>query len=162
MPARLSCRACSCGTRAARRRSTPQFRASAGGATSSSKPILLGVYGLGLLVLPATFSAFWPWKIDAFHAQTYSAIFITAAAGTWLISSHAPREELVALGAAQLALGLLSAIGLALTDAAVKRVDWAAPGAWAWLALFALIAATGLVKLLAGLGRSRAPAFARP
>ena len=146
-------------------RGTPPVNAAISGAGwrryFQLETILLGLYGLGLLILPATFSAFWPWKIDAFHAQTYSAIFITAAAGTWLISSHAPREELVALGAAQLALGLLSAIGLALTDAAVKRVDWAAPGAWAWLALFALIAATGLVKLLAGLGRARAPAFAR-
>jgi hypothetical protein len=112
------------------------------------------------LILPATFSAFWPWKIDAFHAQTYSAIFITAAAGTWLISPHAPREELVALGAAQLALGLLSIIGLALTDAAVKRVDWAAPGTWTWLLLFGLIAVTGLVKLFGGLTRARTAALA--
>ena len=74
---------------------------------------LLGLYGLGLLVAPSTFSAFWPWKIDAFHAQTYSAIFIAAAAGAWLIARQAPREELVALGAAQLALGLLSIVGLA-------------------------------------------------
>ena len=77
-----------------------------------AEAVLLGLYGLGLLILPGTFSAFWPWKIDVFHAQTYSAIFITAAAGTLLISAHAPREELVALGAAQLALGLLSILAL--------------------------------------------------
>ena len=132
-------------------RETPPVAAAVSGAGWRryllAEAILLGLYGLGLLVAPSTFSAFWPWKIDAFHAQTYSAIFITAAAGAWLISSHAPREELVALGAAQLALGLLSIVGLAVTDAAVKRVDWAFPGTWVWLVLFALIAATGLVKL---------------
>jgi hypothetical protein len=145
-------------------RGTPPVQAAISGAGwrrfFQAETILLGLYGLGLLILPATFSAFWPWKIDAFHAQTYSAIFITAAAGTWLISSHAPREELVALGAAQLALGLLSAVGLGVTDAAVKRVDWAALGTWTWLVLFLLIAATGLLKLLVGLGRARTAALA--
>jgi len=125
-----------------------------------AEAVVLGLYGLGLLILPATFSAFWSWKIDAFHAQTYSAIFITAAAGTWLISAHAPREELVALGAAQLALGLLSIIGLVLTDAVVKRVDWSAPGTWAWLLLFAAIAVTGLIKLRGGLARVSTAALA--
>lgn len=121
--------------------------------------ILLGLYGLGLLILPAIFSAFWPWKIDAFHARTYSAIFLTAATGTWLISRHAPREELVALGAAQLALGALTVVGLAVTDAAVKRVDWSLPGTWAWLALFALIGVAGATKLFAASARARpAPA----
>ena len=90
-------------------RGTPPVAAAVSGAgwrrTFQLEAVVLALYGLGLLILPATFSAFWPWKIDAFHAQTYSAIFITAATGTWLISSHAPREELVALGAAQLALG---------------------------------------------------------
>ena len=83
-------------------RGTPPVAAAMSGAGwrryFQAEAVLLGLYGLGLLILPATFSAFWPWKIDAFHAQTYSAIFITAAAGTWLISAHAPREELVALG----------------------------------------------------------------
>ena len=73
---------------------------------------------------------------------------------------HAPREELVALGAAQLALGLLSIVGLVVTDAAVKRVDWAFSGTWVWLALFALIGATGFVKLAGGLRRVRTAAFA--
>jgi hypothetical protein len=145
-------------------RGTPPVAAAMSGAgwrrCFQAEAVLLGLYGLGLLILPPTFSAFWPWKIDAFHAQTYSAIFITAAAGTWLISAHAPREELVALGAAQLALGLLSIIGLALTDAAVKRVDWAAPGTWVWLLLFALIAVTGFIKLFGGLRRSRTEALA--
>jgi hypothetical protein len=111
--------------------------------------LILGLYGLGLLVAPTVFSAFWPWPIDVFHAQVYSAIFITAAAGTWLLSRHAPREELVALGAAQLALGALAVIGLVITDSAVKRVDGAAAGTWLWIALFGLIGLSGVIKLAA-------------
>jgi len=42
-----------------------------------------------------------------------------------------------------------------ITDAAVHRVDWSAAGTWLWLAMFALIAATGLVKLGAGLRSSQ-------
>lgn len=119
---------------------------------------LFWAYGLGLIVFPATFTAFWPWKIDAFHAQVYSAIFITAGTGNQLLARGAPREELVALGAAQLALGVLAITGLVITDAAVKRVDWSASGTYLWLALFGLIAATGLVKL----GAAFAKGAARP
>jgi hypothetical protein len=115
----------------------------------TAEAVILVLYGLGLLAVPSTFAAFWPWGIDAFHGQVYSAIFITAGVGAWLLSRHAPREELVALGAAQLVLGALAVIGLALTDAAVKRVDWTAPGTWLWIALFGLIAVSGLVKLAA-------------
>ena len=67
--------------------------------------VLLGLYGLGLLICRRPSARSGHGRSTPFHAQTYSAIFITAATGTWLISSHAPREELVALGAAQLALG---------------------------------------------------------
>ena len=112
---------------------------------------LFGVYGLGLLLLPEFSGSFWPWKIDAFHAQTYSAIFLTGAAGLWLLARGAPREELITVGGAQLALGALPIIGLIITDAAVKRVDWSAIGTWVWIAVFAAIAITGLAKLRTGL-----------
>jgi hypothetical protein len=116
--------------------------------------LAFGVYGLGLLVLPAIFAGFWPWPTDAFHAQVYSAIFLAAGAGTGLLARNAPREELVALGAAQLAIGVLAIAGLIVTDAAVKRINWAAPGTWLWLALLAWIAVAGLIKLRAGMARA--------
>lgn len=112
---------------------------------------LFGLYGLGLLFLPDQSGSFWPWKIDAFHAQTYSAIFLTGAAGLWVLSGGAPREELITVGAAQVALGLLPIVGLVITDAAVKRVDWSATGGWVWIAIFAAIAIAGVVKLRSGL-----------
>ncbi len=109
--------------------------------------ILFLLYGLAMIVLPKLSAAFWPWPTDVFHAQIYSAIFLAGAAGTWLLARNAPREELVALGAAQLVLGVLAIIGLIVTDAAVKRVDWSGAGTYVWLLLFALIGLTGLNKL---------------
>jgi hypothetical protein len=117
---------------------------------------LFMLYGLALIILPGIFAGFWPWPIDAFHAQIYSAIFVTAAAGNQILAHNAPREEVIALGAAQLALGMLAVAGLLMTDAAVKRVDWSASGTYLWLALFGLIAATGLAKLGAAFAKSKA------
>jgi hypothetical protein len=114
---------------------------------------LFWIYGLGLILLPATFTAFWPWPVDIFHAQVYSAIFITAGVGNLLMARQAPREELVALGAAQLAFGALAVLGMVVTDAAVMRVDWSRPGTWLWIGLVALIGLAGTVKLGAAAAR---------
>jgi hypothetical protein len=109
--------------------------------------LVFALYGLGLLAAPSVFAAFWPWPIDVFHGQVYSAIFLAAAAGTWLLVRNAPREELVVLGLAQLTIGALSIVGLVVTDAAVKRLDWTASGTWAWIVVFAAIALTGAAKV---------------
>ena len=29
--------------------------------------LVLGLYGLGLFLLPALFGAFWPWSVDSFN-----------------------------------------------------------------------------------------------
>lgn len=113
------------------------------------------LYGLALVFLPGAAAGFWPWATDVFHAQVYSAIFVAGGIGTWVLAGHAPREELITLGATQLALGLLAIVGLVVTDAAVHRVDWAAAGVYAWLLLFAAIAITGLNKLRLGLAVPR-------
>ncbi|KUM27189.1 hypothetical protein AU467_01975 [Mesorhizobium loti] len=110
---------------------------------------ILGLYGVGLLLFPLTFSSFWPWPIDAFHAQVYSAIFLAGAGGTHLVWRSAPREELLVLGLAQLLVGLLAILGLVITDAAVHRIDWRATGTLCWLALFGWIGISGVFKLYA-------------
>lgn len=122
----------------------------------TTEALILALYGFALLVAPTVSAAFWPWAIDIFHAQVYSAIFITAGVGAWLLSRHAPREELAALGAAQLALGALAIIGLVVTDAAVKRVGWSAPGTWLWIGMFGLIAVSGAIKLRGAASRTAA------
>ncbi|RWA63055.1 hypothetical protein [Mesorhizobium sp.] len=110
---------------------------------------ILGLYGLGLLLFPLTFSSIWPWPVDAFHAQVYSAIFLAGAGGTCLVWRSAPREELLVLGLAQFLVGLLAILGLVITDTAVHRIDWTATGTLCWLALFAWIGISGAFKLYA-------------
>ncbi|AZO64387.1 hypothetical protein [Mesorhizobium sp. M6A.T.Cr.TU.016.01.1.1] len=110
---------------------------------------ILGLYGVGLLLFPLTFSGFWPWPIDAFHAQVYSAIFLAGAGGVYLVWRSAPREELLVLGLAQFLVGLLAILGLVITDAAVHRIDWTATGTLRWLALFGWIGVSGVFKLYA-------------
>ncbi len=110
---------------------------------------ILGLYGAGLLLFPLTFSGFWPWPIDAFHAQVYSAIFLAGAGGTYLVWKSAPREELLVLGLAQFLVGLLAIIGLILTDAQVHKIDWTAVGTLCWLALFGWIGISGAFKVFA-------------
>lgn len=114
----------------------------------STEWALLALYGAALLVRPLEASAFWPWGIDIFHAQTYSAVFLSGAAGVLLVLRNGTREDFTVVGVAELMVGILAIIGLALTDAAVHRVTWSAPGTIAWLALFALIAASGVQKFV--------------
>jgi hypothetical protein len=111
--------------------------------------VILGLYGVGLLLFPLTFSGFWPWPIDAFHAQIYSAIFLAGAGGIYLVWRSAPREELLVLGLAQLLIGLFAIVGLTLTDVAVHKINWSATGTLCWLALFGWIGIGGVFKLYA-------------
>ncbi|TJX02473.1 MAG: hypothetical protein E5X43_06980, partial [Mesorhizobium sp.] len=110
---------------------------------------ILGLYGVGLLLFPLAFGSIWPWPIDAFHAQVYSAIFLAGAGGTYLVWRSAPREELLVLGLAQFLVGLLAILGLVITDAAVHRIDWTATRTLCWLALFGWIGISGVCKLYA-------------
>lgn len=133
-----------------RRQPTPEIARP----TSSTRRIYLqveaaalGLYGLGLLLAPALFSAFWPWKLDNFHGQLYSAIFTTGALGVWLLSRRAAAVEYLAVGLAQIVQGLFAIVGLIIVDMAVHKLNWAGPGTWLWLGLFALIFASGLSKI---------------
>lgn len=108
---------------------------------------LLGGYGLGLLLAPAIFSTFWPWKIDDFHGQIYSAIFLTGAVGTFILSRTAAPVELLTMGLTQVTLGLLAIVGMIMVDASVHKIGWSLPGTWVWLGLFALLFIAGLGKL---------------
>jgi hypothetical protein len=37
--------------------------------------VAAGLYGLGMLLTPTTFSAFCPWKLDDFRGQMYGDLF---------------------------------------------------------------------------------------
>ncbi len=106
--------------------------------------IILAVYGISLLVLPSVAGAFWPWKIDAFHAQMYSAIFMAGGIGAVILYKSAARLELVTQGLTQVTFGGLSILGLLVVDSAVHTVNWSALGTWVWVGACALLAVSGL------------------
>ena len=116
--------------------------------------VALALYGLALLVLPGLATSFWPWPIDTFHAQVYSAVFLSGAAGVCLLWRSPAREEMLVLGTAQLIFGALAIIGMLLTNAVVNKIVWAAPGTIAWVAIFAAITISGARKLQIGFGPS--------
>ena len=60
--------------------------------------LVLGLYGLGLFLLPALFGAFWPWPVDSFNGQLYSVVFTTAAVGAVGLCRWAALVERLALG----------------------------------------------------------------
>lgn len=105
---------------------------------------VLGLYGLGLLVAPDRFSAFWPWPVDAFHARLYSAAFITPALGSLLLVRAAAREEVLTMGLTLMALGFLPVLGIVMVDVATRRVNWMSGGTWVWIGGFALLVAAGI------------------
>jgi len=109
--------------------------------------VALGVYGLAQLFAPETTSAFWPWGIDAFHGQLYSAIFLTAAIGALLLSRAAAPIEYFTLGITYAVFGFFSILGVVIADATARRVDWANAGTQLWMALFTAILLVGLALM---------------
>ena len=101
--------------------------------------ILLGLFGLALLIAPSFAKAFWSWEIDEFHAQLYSVTFITPAIGSFLLAKAASKTEWLTMGWTQSVLGLFPIIGVVVVDTTVKRVNWSLAGTWIWMALFAAI-----------------------
>ena len=103
----------------------------------------LGLYGLALLLWPKAATAFWPWTVQSFDAQVYSAIFLTAALGAYIAARGAAAEELVALGLGQLVLGLAAILGLFLADRVIHSVNWATLATAIWILLFLAVAGFG-------------------
>lgn len=120
-----------------------------------AEAIVLGVYGISLFVLPSVAAAFWPWTINAFHAQMYSAIFLTGAVGAWILYKSAAHLELVAQGLTQMVFGGLSILGLLVVDNTVHTVPWHAPGTWVWIGACAILAVSGLGLAMLGWRASR-------
>ena len=104
----------------------------------------LGIYGLGLLVLPARVGLFWPWPLDTFHSQLYSAIFLVGALGAALLARKAAVVELWVFGVIQLAFSGFVISGVWLVDRAVQKIDWGLFGNWVWFGAFVLLGITGL------------------
>jgi hypothetical protein len=106
--------------------------------------ILLGVYGLGLLLAPASFSDFWPWALDDFHGRMYSVLYLTPALGAIILWRSAAAVELLVLGLTLTVGGFIPIVGVAIVDAEIDKVDWNEVGTWLWNGSFAILFFTGL------------------
>jgi hypothetical protein len=109
-----------------------------------AQTVILGLYGLALVVFPSAAKTIWSWEIDVFHAQLYSVTFITPALGAYVLMKGASRLEWQTMGLTQIVLGLFPIIGLLLVDVSLQRVSWSAVGTWIWLALFTAILVVGI------------------
>jgi len=108
---------------------------------------VLAAYGVAQFFAPEFASAFWPWKIDAFHGQMYSAIFLTGAVGAFVSAHAAAPIEYFTLGITYAVLGIFTILGLVVVDASVHTVVWAAPGTWVWVVAFAISSILGVVLM---------------
>ncbi len=115
--------------------------------------LLLGLYGIGLLVVPETVTAFWPWHIDAFHGRIYAATFLTPALGAWIINRRSTSAERLVLGLTLATLGVLSILGLVWTSAGVsldKQVDYSGLGTWVFIGMNLLCGVVGFALIQSG------------
>jgi hypothetical protein len=123
--------------------------------------VVLGLYGLGLLIAPNGLTDFWPWPIDDLHGRLYSAIFITLAVAALEVSRVAAPVELLLVGLTQFTLGFFSILGLVLADVSENTVQWSALGTWVWVGGFAVLLVAG-AALVAQSRAARTPAAAVP
>ena len=111
--------------------------------------ILLGLYGLGLIFLPNTFSRLFPWALDVFHSQLYSATFITGSVMMFSITKHSTPAEFIATGMTEATFGVFSIIGLFVVDSQVHKIDWFALNTLAWLASLVVLSVLGIAMTVA-------------
>jgi hypothetical protein len=113
----------------------------------AAQSIILALYAVAMILAPATFTAFWPWKIDDFHAHMYSALGFSAAVSGLLLFRRGSGDEFFILGITQITLAVLSILGVVIRSA---RVDYSAFGTWLWLGAFGLAAVTGVAIFIHG------------
>lgn len=113
----------------------------------NAQTILLGLYGIALIVAPSIAKMLWSWEIDDFHAQLYSVTFLTPAIGSYVLTKGATKLEWTTLGLSQLILGIFPILGVIIVDLSIHRVNWLSIGTWIWFALFAAITIAGIWML---------------
>jgi len=109
-----------------------------------------GIYGLGLLVAPGSFTNFWPWEVDEFHARIYASAFATPAVGAWILSRRGAASEYMAFGLNLLAGGFLPILGTLWTNSGVpveRQVNYDT-GTWAFFIIFLMTGILGIGQIL--------------
>lgn len=112
--------------------------------------ILIGLYGLGLLFLPNIFGDTFPWTLDVFHSQLYSAMFFTGTVMLFSVAKSATPAEFVATGLTVATFSIFSILGLFIVDAQVQIVDWDALNTLTWLGSLAFLGVLGISLIVAG------------
>jgi len=120
-----------------------------------AQALLIGAYGVALLIAPVALAKFWPWPVDRLHGQLYAAIFVTAAVGPLMAARRAHRQELIGMGITWIVAATMIVLSVVVTDAQTHSVDYGAAGTWLWFAGFAFLGAMGTVMLVAARGSSR-------
>jgi hypothetical protein len=105
--------------------------------------VLIGLFALGLLFVPAAMTTIWPWKITPLLAQLYAGPLLAYSLGSWWFAQSPTWLEVRAVIPAMFVFGagvlLVSIIHLSLFS--VND-----PSDWLWFITFALIALlTGLM-----------------
>ena len=111
--------------------------------------VLFGVYGVGLIAAPDFFSGLFPWRLDHFHSQLYSAVFLTGFVMMLTVAKRATRAELMAAGVMEIVFGVSSILGLVIVDREVHNIDWSATNTIVWLAFLVAITAVGVAMAFA-------------
>ena len=111
---------------------------------------VLAIYGVGLIVAPEFFSAVFPWKLDTFHSELYSATFITGSVMMYGVSTKTTRMEFVAVGLTEAVFAICAIASLVMVDAKLGKIDWAAPVTTIWVGLLGILAVLGVAMVLAG------------
>ena len=98
--------------------------------------LILGGYGLGLLLLASWLGPLWLWPLNAFHAHLYSGVFLAGAIAMMRLQSGSTVSERVVFGGTQAFLGVTAALGIWLVDQQVKMLDWSTFWPWIWQLIF--------------------------
>jgi hypothetical protein len=116
-----------------------------------------GIYGLGLLIVPETFTSFWPWNVDAFHARIYASAFVTPAVGAWMLSRRGAASEYLTFGLNLLAGGFLPILGTLWTNAGLpaERQIVFDSGTWAFFVLFLFTGILGIGQIRLAIQKSK-------
>jgi hypothetical protein len=116
--------------------------------------VLIGLFALGLLLVPASMTIIWPWKITPLLAQLYAGPLLAYSLGSWWFAHSQTWLEVRAVipamfvfGAGVLIVSILHAGLFSLND----------PSAWLWFFTFALIALLTVLMLPRTLTATRHP-----
>ncbi len=115
-----------------------------------SAGFLLVLYGLGLLFLPNIFNSSFPWTLDVFHSQMYSATYIAPGIMMFTVAKFATPAEFITVGLSEAVFSIFAIFGLFIVDAQVELVDWDSLITLSWLGALALLAALGIAMIVAG------------